>query len=76
MSPPNSAASIATCAAPWISGAAVSRTIPPDSSPLRDCSHSSVSGTPVRKSMPPASVRQMSSWRHMTPLGYPVVPPV
>jgi len=69
VSPENSAASIATWAAPWMSGAAVSRTTPLDSRPLRDCSHSSASGTPVRKSMPPARVRHRSSCRHMTPFG-------
>ena len=76
VSPPNSAPSVATCAAPWISGAEHSRTSPADSCPRRDCSHSSASTSPVMKSMPPPSVRQMSSCRHMTPLGRPVVPPV
>jgi hypothetical protein len=32
--------------------------------------------SPVMKSMPPPSTRQKSTWRHMTPFGYPVVPPV
>ena len=40
-----------------------------------DWSYSS-SGSPVMKSMPPPSTRQKSSWRHMTPFGKPVVPPV
>ncbi len=69
VSPENSAASVATWALPWMSGAAQSRTNSPLSRPLRDCAHSSASGSLVRKSMPPASVRQMSSWRHITPFG-------
>ena len=69
VSPANSPASAATCALPWMSGAAQSLTNSPVSSPLRDCAHSSGSGSPVMKSMPPPSVRQMSSWRHITPFG-------
>ena len=76
VSPANRPASAATCALPWMSGAAQSLTNSPFSRPLRDCAHSSGSGSPVMKSMPPPSVRQMSSWRHITPFGYPVVPPV
>ncbi len=68
--------SVATIAAPWMSGAGAMRTMPSLSAPWRDCAHSSSSGSPVMKSMPPPSVRQMSSWRHMTPFGCPVVPPV
>ena len=30
----------------------------------------------VNTSMPPASAKYTSSWRHITPLGMPVVPPV
>ncbi len=80
VSPPNRQASVATMAAPWMSGAGAMRTMPrpsmAPSAPWRDCAHSSSSGSPVMKSMPPPSVRQMSSWRHMTPFGCPVVPPV
>ncbi len=76
VSPANRQPSVATMAAPWMSGAGAIRTRAVPSAPLRDWAHSSASGSPVRKSMPPASVRQMSSCRHMTPLGYPVVPPV
>ena len=32
--------------------------------------------SPVTKSMPPPSAQNTSSWRHITPLGMPVVPPV
>ena len=69
VSPANRPASAATCALPWMSGAAQSLTNSPFSRPLRDCAHSSGSGSPVTKSMPPARVRQMSSWRHITPFG-------
>ena len=76
VSPPNRHPSVATMAAPWMSGAGAMRTMPSSPAPARDCAHSSASGSPVMKSMPPPSVRQMSSWRHMTPFGCPVVPPV
>ena len=68
VSPLNKPASAATWALPWMSGAAHSLTRAPPC-PRRDCSHSSASGVPVAKSIPPARVRQMSSWRHMTPFG-------
>ena len=32
--------------------------------------------SPVKMSMPRPSTLQKSSWRHITPLGKPVVPPV
>ena len=76
VSPTNRQASVATMAAPWMSGAGAIRTMPSPPAPARDCAHSSSSRSPVRKSMPPPSVRQMSSCRHMTPFGWPVVPPV
>ena len=72
MSPP----SVPHWAAPCISGAS---TKPTDGSPSlasRDIWCSSSIRTPVWKSMPPPSTRHTSSWRHMTPFGYPVVPPV
>ena len=61
VSPPNRVASVATMAAPWMSGAGAIRTMPSPSAPARDCAHSSGSRSPEMKSMPPASVRQMSS---------------
>ncbi len=76
VSPPNSSASAAHCALPWMSGARHSRTIPPISWPRLTCAHSSGTGMPVMKSMPPPSTRHTSSCRHSTPFGYPVVPPV
>ena len=48
----------------------------PPSAPTRARCHSSVTGSLVCQSMPPPSTRQMSSCRHTTPLGLPVVPPV
>ena len=62
------------CAPPCMSGLSGS-VMSASSSAFLDWSYSS-SGSPVMKSMPPPSTRQKSSWRHMTPLGNPVVPPV
>ena len=61
-------------APPCISGLS-GRVMSPSPAACLDWSYSS-SGTPVMKSMPPPSTRQKSSWRHITPLGKPVVPPV
>jgi hypothetical protein len=72
----NSAPSAAHCAAPCIIGATGNRTSGPPSAPSRASFHSSSTGSLVMKSMPPPSTRHTSSWRHTTPLGMPVVPPV
>ena len=66
----------ASCAAPWISGAIGNCTICGSraSAFCATCSGFSTgspSGLP-----PPIPVKNRSSWRHMTPLGMPVVPPV
>ena len=36
----------------------------------------SAHSSPVRRSVPPRAATNTSAWRHMTPLGMPVVPPV
>ncbi len=73
--PPKRCISIAAWAPPCISGLSGKVTIGSLLSACLDWLYSS-SRSPVMKSMPPPSTRQKSSWRHITPLGKPVVPPV
>ncbi len=67
--------SIAAWAPPCIKGLSGKVTIGSPSAAWRDWSYSS-SRSPVMKSIPPPRTRQKSSWRHITPFGKPVVPPV
>ncbi len=64
-------------AAPCISGAAVAMVRVPAVSLTRSARASGDAGGSARpmaeRSM---AAKKMSSWRHMTPLGMPVVPPV
>ena len=66
-----------TWPAPCISGAAGSITPGPALSAARSRSASGRSTfSLLYASMPPHSAKKMSSWRHITPFGMPVVPPV
>ena len=63
---------------PCISGHAGSMTSGGRSGSIRDASSSTdVAGSMPTRALPPApSTLKRSSWRHITPLGMPVVPPV
>jgi hypothetical protein len=64
-------------AAPCIMGGITMKTRPPPDAAARSAIvNSLVTRSPVTASMPCPSAKYTSSWRHITPLGMPVVPPV
>ena len=63
------------CAAPCMNGGPGRSLEPPDGAVSAICSYDAHScWSPWRR--PPMAATKMSAWRHMTPLGMPVVPPV
>ena len=64
------------CAAPWISGGRIISLVPVPPASLPTISSSELVGSPVIRFRPPNDVMKMSCWRHSTPFGIPVVPPV
>jgi hypothetical protein len=66
---------LASCAAPWISGAAGIIVTTPPAAARSGTSSGVAAGRAVGKP-PPMPAKKRSSWRHITPLGMPVVPPV
>ncbi len=64
-------------ALPCMSGATTSMGMRAASSvPMRPASSTAVAIGAAPQPPPPMAAKKMSSWRHMTPLGMPVVPPV
>ena len=63
-------------AAPWISGGRIINLVPGPSATLVAISSTESAGSPVMMFRPPKDVMKMSCWRHSTPFGIPVVPPV
>ena len=75
--PRNHWLSVAICAAPCMSGGITRKTIwPSDAAACSARENSEATRSPVTASMPWARPKKMSSERHMTPFGMPVVPPV
>ena len=74
--PLNSAPRVPHWAAPCISGGIGNDAAPAPAAARSASSVGRSSFLPVNRSMPPPSVRKTSSWRHTTPLGMPVDPPV
>ena len=66
---------VPSCAAPCISGATGNITIDPRVTARSATSSGELTGVPTG-SAPPMPAKKMSSWRHITPFGMPVVPPV
>ena len=66
------------CPVPCISGQAMTPTVGAASGSMRSTISAidSAGGTPRIGDPPPPSTLNKSSWRHMTPFGMPVVPPV
>ena len=62
--------------APCISGAIGNEVVGPCPSPFSTIASGRSTFVPATMSMPPPSAKNTSSWRHTTPLGMPVVPPV
>ena len=62
------------CAVPCMNGQAGRQRVRPASAFSAICSGLAIA-LPA-KSPPPNAPKKMSSWRHMTPFGIPVVPPV
>ena len=74
--PPNSMMHMPHWAAPCMIGASVNEVTRPSSGHTRPAISSGawIGGWP--KPPPPKAAKKMSSWRHITPFGVPVVPPV
>ena len=66
----------AHCAAPCMSGGRVIRRKPALLRAFSAISSVEVTSIQVPTSLPPMAFMKMSCWRHSTPLGMPVVPPV
>ena len=64
------------CAAPWISGGRIINLVPALPASRATISSTEPAGSPVMILRPPKDVMKMSCWRHSTPFGIPVVPPV
>ncbi|SHW70040.1 Uncharacterised protein [Mycobacteroides abscessus subsp. abscessus] len=64
------------CAAPCISGGRIIIRISPAAEARSTISWADCAGSPVIALRPPNEAMKMSCWRHRTPLGIPVVPPV
>ena len=64
------------CVAPCMSGAIGSIVVGPPASACSTSAPGMIDPVLDTGSMPPPSAKNTSSWRHTTPLGMPVVPPV
>ena len=73
--PPFMALKASQWPAPCMNGGAGSSRAPPLLAASTTCSRLSHS-PPVARFRPPMAPTKMSAWRHSTPLGMPVVPPV
>ena len=74
--PPNRAWNDAQCALTCMSGGVTSMWRPCSGTRPASCSARSIGPSSVLGSPPPIEAKKMSSCRHITPLGRPVVPPV
>ena len=74
--PPKSAMNAAQCALTCMRGGVTSCTAPNSGMRLTIWSGAEIGPSKVVGSPPPIDAKKMSSWRHITPLGMPVVPPV